>query len=81
MVTDMSNAELQQGVSDELSLDTKVHNRAIAVHAHDGAVTLRGTVGSFREKRETMTAARRVPSHITRTAWLNRAVLPTAAER
>jgi osmotically-inducible protein OsmY len=59
-VTDMSNAELQEGVSDELSLDPKVHNRAIAVDAHDGAVTLRGTVGTFREKREATTAARRV---------------------
>jgi hypothetical protein len=58
--TDMSNAELQRSVSDELSLDPKVRNRAIAVHAHDGAVTLRGTVGSFREKREATTAARRV---------------------
>jgi osmotically-inducible protein OsmY len=56
----MSNEELQRSVSDELSRDPQVYNMAVAVQAHDGAVTLRGTVGSFREKREATTAARRV---------------------
>ena len=32
--------------------DPKLDSQAIAVSADDGAVTLRGTVGSFREKRE-----------------------------
>ena len=40
--------------------DPKVDSRAIAVSADDGAVTLRGTVGSFREKREAGKAAARV---------------------
>ncbi len=56
----MSNDELQRSVSEELSWDPKVYNLAIAVEAHDGTVTLRGTVGSFREKREATAAARRV---------------------
>jgi osmotically-inducible protein OsmY len=56
----MSNDDLQRWVTDELFWDPKVDNAAIAVSAHDGDVTLRGTVGSFREKREAQNAARRV---------------------
>jgi osmotically-inducible protein OsmY len=56
----MTNDELQRWVSDELSWDPKVDSLAIAVSADDGAVTLRGTVGSFREKREAQKAAGRV---------------------
>jgi osmotically-inducible protein OsmY len=56
----MSNDDLQRWVTDELFWDPKVDNAAIAVSAQDGDVTLRGTVGSFREKREAQNAARRV---------------------
>jgi len=42
--------ELTADVSDELFWDPKVDNTAIAVSADDGKITLRGTVGSLREK-------------------------------
>jgi len=57
----MSNEELQRRVGDELSWDPEVDDGAIAVSSSDGVVTLRGTVGSHREKRAAATAARRVP--------------------
>jgi len=56
----MSNDELVLAVSDELFWDPKVDNEAIAVSADDGKITLRGTVGSFRQKREAKSAAERV---------------------
>ena len=56
----MTNDDLQLDVAAELSWDPKVDSRAIAVSADDGAVALRGTVGSFREKREAGKAAARV---------------------
>lgn len=52
--------DLAANVSDELFWDPKVDNAAIAVSADDGKVTLRGTVGSLREKREALKAAQRV---------------------
>ena len=52
--------ELQLNVTDELFWDPKVDNEAIAVSADDGKITLRGTVGSLREKREAKKAAERV---------------------
>ena len=56
----MTNDYLQLDVAAELSWDPKVESQAIAVSADDGAVTLCGTVGSFREKREAGKAAARV---------------------
>jgi osmotically-inducible protein OsmY len=56
----MSNDELLLAVSDELFWDPKVDNEEIAVSADDGKITLRGTVGSFRQKREAKNAAERV---------------------
>jgi osmotically-inducible protein OsmY len=55
-----SNDDLVNDVTDELFWDPKVDNSAIAVSADDGKLTLRGTVGSYREKREAKTAAERV---------------------
>jgi len=52
--------DLQLNVTDELFWDPKVDNEAIAVSADDGKITLRGTVGSLREKREAKKAAERV---------------------
>jgi osmotically-inducible protein OsmY len=48
----MSNNDLARYVTDELYWDPKVDSAAIAVSVDDGVVTLRGTVGSFREKQE-----------------------------
>ena len=56
----MTNDDLQLDVAAELSWDPKVDSQEIAVTADDGAVTMRGTVGSFREKREAGKAAARV---------------------
>jgi osmotically-inducible protein OsmY len=56
----MSNDDLERSVTDELIWDPKVDNAAIAVSASDGVVTLRGTVGSFRQKREAKQDAERV---------------------
>jgi len=52
--------ELTADVSDELFWDPRVDNTAIAVSADGGKITLRGTVGSLREKREAKKAAERV---------------------
>jgi osmotically-inducible protein OsmY len=56
----MTDDELQDWVREELCWDPRVDSAAIAVSANDGAVTLRGTVASFREKREAQRAAERV---------------------
>jgi hypothetical protein len=52
--------DLTADVSDELFWDPRVDSEAIAVSASDGMITLRGTVGSLREKREAKKAAQRV---------------------
>jgi osmotically-inducible protein OsmY len=56
----MSNAELENNVTDELYWDPKLDSAAIGVSAEDGVVTLRGTVGSLREKREAKQDAEKV---------------------
>jgi len=56
----MSNEQLIDDVNDELHWDPRLDNSAIAVSADDGTVTLRGAVGTFREKREAKKAAERV---------------------
>ena len=53
------DSDLVDNVSDELFWDPKVDNEAIAVSAKAGTVTLRGTVGSLREKREARSGRRR----------------------
>jgi osmotically-inducible protein OsmY len=54
------DTDLVADVSDELFWDPKLDNTAVAVSADDGKITLRGTVGSLREKREARKAAERV---------------------
>jgi len=54
------DSNLTADVSDELFWDPKLDSTAIAVSADDGKITLRGTVGSLREKREAQKAAQRV---------------------
>ncbi len=56
----MSDEKLVKYVQDELFWDPKVDGAAIAVSANDGQITLRGTVGSFREKLEAKNDAKRV---------------------
>lgn len=56
----MTDEQLARDVSDELHWDPKVDNRAVAVSAVRGVVTLRGTVGSPWEKRAAKRAAQRV---------------------
>jgi osmotically-inducible protein OsmY len=56
----MTNEELERAVTDELFSDPKIDSEAVAVVADDGTVTLRGTVGSLRQKREARRAAERV---------------------
>jgi len=56
----VSNDELRYDVEQELFWEPRVDNEAIAVATDDGDVTLRGTVGSLREKREAASAAKRV---------------------
>ena len=56
----MKNAELEVNVADELFWDPKIDSSAVSVSADNGTVALRGTVGSFRERREARKAAERV---------------------
>lgn len=56
----MTDDQLQLNVTAELFWDAKVDGKAIAVSASGGTITLRGTVGSFREKTEAKKAAERV---------------------
>jgi BON domain len=53
----MSDANLERNVEDELLWDPRVDPAEVAVSAKDGAVTLRGTVGSFRERRDATTTS------------------------
>ncbi len=55
-----SNTDLAADVGDELFWDPKLDSTAIAVSADDGRITMRGTVGSLREKVEAKKAAERV---------------------
>lgn len=58
----MADAPLERNVADELFWDPRiVDSNMIAVAADDaGTITLRGTVGSFRQRREAKKAAERV---------------------
>jgi osmotically-inducible protein OsmY len=56
----MTNETLERDVADELRWDPKIDSRGIAVSVDNGIVTLRDTVGSFRQKREAKRAAERV---------------------
>jgi osmotically-inducible protein OsmY len=56
----VSHQGLRLEVTEELLWEPRVDDRSVAVSADEGAVTLRGTVGSLREKAEAASAARRV---------------------
>jgi osmotically-inducible protein OsmY len=55
-----SDDDQLQDVKDELKWDPRVDPAAVAVSTHEGHVTLRGTVGSLREKRAAGKAAENV---------------------
>ncbi len=57
---EMSSHALMNDVRDELFWDPRIDSSEIVVSADGGAITLRGTVGSFREKREAKRSAQRV---------------------
>jgi osmotically-inducible protein OsmY len=56
----MLDSQMEEFVSDQLRWDPKIDHSAIAVSADAGVVTLRGTVGSFRQKRDAEKDAKRV---------------------
>jgi osmotically-inducible protein OsmY len=56
----VTNEELELAVIDELRSDPKIDSERVEVSADDGTVTLRGAVGSHRQKREASRAAHRV---------------------
>jgi osmotically-inducible protein OsmY len=56
----MTNQELRVAVEEELRWEPRLDSEAIAVASDSGDVTLRGTVGSLREKFEATKAAKRV---------------------
>jgi osmotically-inducible protein OsmY len=56
----VSDAQLEEWVSHELHYDPKIDADAIAVRAHEGTVTLRGTVGHFSERRNAQKDALRI---------------------
>ena len=56
----MSSKDLEVSVKDELLWDPKVDSKEVAISVDEGVVTLRGTVGSPRQKREAQKDAERV---------------------
>jgi len=77
----MSDDTVARDVADELAWDPKVPSEAIAVSADNGTVTLRGTVGSLREKREARKAAERVLGVVSVENKLSVLPLMTDADR
>ncbi len=61
----MTDEELARSVTSELFWDPRIASAAIAVSANDGTVVLRGTVGSFHQKRDARSAAERVYGVVT----------------
>jgi osmotically-inducible protein OsmY len=55
-----NNAELQRDVLDELLWDPSINTTNVQVQAHDGAVTLNGSIGSYTEMYAAERDARRV---------------------
>jgi osmotically-inducible protein OsmY len=66
----MTNETLERDVADELRWDPKIDSEGIAVSVDKGIVTLRGMVGSFRQKRE----AKRAAEHVYEVADVNNAL-------
>jgi osmotically-inducible protein OsmY len=58
--TKRTDVHVETDVRDEIFWDGRVDAREVAVDVRDGVVTLRGTVGSFGEKRAAADAARRI---------------------
>jgi osmotically-inducible protein OsmY len=56
----LTDERLEVRVAEELAWDPRVDSEAITVSVYDGVVTLAGTAGSVRQKREAQKAAERV---------------------
>src|SRR5690348_3004106 len=56
----MTDETLQLWVGDELFWEPAIDSREVAASVHEGEVTLRGTVGSYREKRMAADAIERL---------------------
>jgi osmotically-inducible protein OsmY len=56
----MTDEDIARRVAEELFRDPRIDDEGVAVSAVDGMVLLRGTVGSFHQKREATKAAERV---------------------
>jgi osmotically-inducible protein OsmY len=57
----MSDSIMEAAIIAELEMDQRIPNPGeIAVHAQNGAVTLRGTVGSFAQRRAAVADTRKV---------------------
>jgi osmotically-inducible protein OsmY len=60
LAMDITNDRIQDDVRDELASDPRIpYTDEIAVEAYGGAITLRGTVGSFAQQRAAVADARR----------------------
>jgi osmotically-inducible protein OsmY len=59
--THRSNVELQSDVTDALERSDDVNSEHLGVSAHEGVVTLAGSVDDRREQAAAYTAAREVP--------------------
>lgn len=55
-----ANDDMVSDLMEELASGPNLDSAAITVSAHDGRVTLRGTVGSLRERREASAVTARV---------------------
>ncbi|MBO0823106.1 MAG: BON domain-containing protein [Actinobacteria bacterium] len=56
----MTDEQLRSNVTEELFWDPRIDSGAVAVSARNGMITLRGTVGSFQEKRDAANDALRL---------------------
>jgi len=57
----LTNTTVEDDVRDALQLDPRIHHdEEIALSAEEGAITLRGTVGSFSQRRAAVKDAREV---------------------
>jgi osmotically-inducible protein OsmY len=56
----MTDEDLRNDVIEELHWDPKIDGEEVAVSAADGAITIRGTVGSLIQKRDAQKAVERV---------------------
>ena len=76
-----SDDEIEADVREALFRDTRLESREISVSVRKGWVTLRGTVGSPRQKRVAKDVARRVEGVAGIDDWLDVDILDRAGRR